>query len=375
LKENSDFERYTSRSNPFSKETASIYASENDEVRKIESIYQFVKNKIRWNESYSFVSNPSEAVRNGTGDNAQINAVLISILKEAGIKAYPVMMSRRSLGRLPLTYPSIDQLNTFIVMAETSSGERYFMDGSAYYGGLNMLPTDLLVDKARIFGYNTENNWIDLTMIAKNQFLNMIFAKIDNDGNITGHCNRNMLNQPAYHFKKMYNELQDTTTYVDKLNIELSVEIDSIMLDGQRDLLTNKISQNFNFKKTNQQDAEYLYINPLIFAHFTKNDFTQSDRKLPIEFNYPYKFIISANIELPDNYTLEEIPRSEKFVLNDNCGSLVYLIKQVNDKMIQVNYRFELNSILFPQTEYEFVKTFWGQVAAKNNELIVLKKI
>lgn len=375
LKEKSDFERYSIRGNSFSREVPKLITAEDTELNKIEKIYKFVKEKIRWNESYGFISNPSEAIKNGTGDNAQINSAIISMLRDAGINAYPILMSRRSIGRLPLTHPSIDWLNTYIVMAETSTGERYFMDGSAFYGGLNMLPTDLLVDKARIFGYNSDDKWINLTNISKNQFMSMISASIDTIGNISGECNQIMTFQPAYQFKKMYHELSDTTVYVEKLNQNLSVDIENVTLEGQNDLLSNRISQRFKFKKNSGSEANYLYVNPLIFTHISKNDFTQSDRKLPVEFNYPYKHFISVMIELPANYTVEEIPKSEKFILNDNSGSLSYLIKQISDRILQVNYRFELNEIIFPHTDYENVKTFWGQIATKNNELIVLKRM
>jgi hypothetical protein len=375
LKEKSDFERYSIRGNAFSKVVPKLITPEDTELTKIEKIYKFVKENISWNEKYAFISNPSEAIKDGTGDNAQINSAIISMLRDAGINAYPILMSRRSIGRLPLTHPSIDWLNTYIVMAETSSGERYFMDGSAFYGGLNMLPTDLLVDKARIFGYNSDDKWIDLTNISKNQSMSMISAKVDSTGNISGECNQVMTFQPAYQFKKMYHELNDSTGYVEKLNQDLSVEIDNFTLEGQNDLLSNRVNQRFKFTKNYGSEASFLYINPLIFNHISKNNFTQSDRKLPVEFSYPYKHFISVLLELPANYSLEEIPKSEKFILNNNSGSLTYLIKQISDRILQINYRFELNEIIFPQTEYENVKTFWGQIATKNNELIVLKKI
>lgn len=205
--------------------------------------------------------------------------------------------------------------------------------------------------------------------------MSMISAKIDSTGNITGECNQVMTFQSAYQFKKMYHGLNDSTGYVEKLNQDLSVDIDNVTLEGQNDLLSNRVNQRFMFTKSSSSEASFLYINPLIFNHISKNNFTQSDRKLPVEFSFPYKHFISVLLELPPNYTVEEIPKSEKFILNDNSGSLTYLIKQISDRVLQINYRFELNEIIFPHTDYENVKTFWGQIATKNNELIVLIKL
>ena len=112
----------------------------------------------------------------------------------------------------------------------------------------------------------------------------------------------------------------------------------------------------------------------MIFAHITKNSFTQSDRKLPVEFNYPYTFQLSCSLTIPDNYRIEEIPKAVKIVLNDNNGKCLYQVLQEGNK-IQLNYKFELNQIIFPQTDYNAIRDFFGQVVTKNQEMIVLKKI
>ncbi len=60
------------------------------------------------------------------GNNAQINGLLLSVLSSSGIKSYPVLLRRRSQGRLPLALPSLDKISTFIVAAETNDGKTYY---------------------------------------------------------------------------------------------------------------------------------------------------------------------------------------------------------------------------------------------------------
>lgn len=374
IKENTDFVSNINKSNPYKKEINALLNGESDEKKKIEIIYQFLKEKIRWNEKYAFTSNPMDAIKDGTGNNAQINAILMSMLKDAGITAHPVLLSRRSLGRIPFTHPSLDKLNTFIVMAVCSNGERCFMDGSAYYGGINMLPTDLLVDRARIYGFEGDDQWIDLTGITKNQIINLISASISDDGSLKGTYSTMLSNQPAYAFKKMFNELKDSTGYVEKASSELTVNIDSLVIEGHKNLLSNRVQQKMNFTKNSPGTNEYIYINPLIFPHFTQNDFVQSDRKLPIEFNYPYSYTITSIINIPENYTVEEMPRSGKMILEDNSGVFTYLTNIVNDRTIHISYRFDLRQTIISQLNYKAVREFWGEVASKNNQMLVLKK-
>ena len=89
-------------------------------------------------------------LKDGSGDNADINFVLINMLNDAGVKAVPVVMSTRDNGRLPLTYPSRKFLNTFVVGAYTMIPTMVFIDSSIDDGYLNVLPAKLLTDRARI---------------------------------------------------------------------------------------------------------------------------------------------------------------------------------------------------------------------------------
>lgn len=56
---------------------------------------------MAWNGRYQLYSKELEKViKKGSGSNADLNFILISILKDFGLEAYPVVMSRRSSGML-----------------------------------------------------------------------------------------------------------------------------------------------------------------------------------------------------------------------------------------------------------------------------------
>jgi len=374
IKKETDFGLNIKMPNPFKTEVKALTDTVKNEKKKIELIYAFVKKRISWNESYSFYGNKAkEAVKNKTGDNGQINMILLSALKDAGINAYPILISRRSQGRIPYTYPSFDKLTTFIVAAKTTDGNAYYMDGSAVYGGLNMLPIDLLVDRARVLEETMTDKWVDLTKIAKNQSVYLINSTIDKDGALSGVLNSGYANQLAYRYKSKYYNAKDSTEFIENLETSSHIKINNFTVDG-KDTLSNLVKENINFSKEINLQGDYLYINPMIFMHIDKNPFTQSERKLPIEFDYPYGFQISSTIEIPSNYKVEEIPKSVKITLPDNAGRCLYQISQ-DDNKVQLNYRFDLTQTIFPQTYYDAIRDFYAQVAIKNAELIVLKKI
>lgn len=374
IKDESDFGTNMKMQNPYKDEIKALVEKATDEKEKIELIYSFIKSQIRWDETYSFYGNRArEAVKNGKGDNGQINMILLSALRDAGIKAYPILLNRRSSGRIPYTFPSFNKLNTFIVAAQTSDNKTYYMDGSAVHGGLNMLPVNLLVDRARVFDPNIPEKWIDLTSISRNQQVSIIQAKLEPTGALNGEVNTVYTNQLAYMYKSTFANEKDSTDYVEKFQSSNQMVIDSIKVTG-KEPMSSRIVEIIKFKKNSNAEGQFIYINPLIFLHMKENRFTQSERKLPIEFSYPYTYVTNCTLIIPDNYKVEELPKSLKIMLNEKAGLCTYQITQIENK-IQIAYRFDLNQIVFPQTEYAAISDFFGQTVNKNLEMIVLKKI
>jgi hypothetical protein len=373
IKKETDFGSNLKMSNPFEDEIKALIDTVKNEKTKIELIYSFMKNRIKWNDIYSFYGNRSrEAVKNKIGDNGQINMILISALKDAHIKAYPILISRRSQGRIPYTYPSFDKLTTFIVAATTQDGKTYYMDGSATYGGLNMLPTDLIVDRGRVMEGTIADKWIDLTKIVKNQSIYLVKSTIDKNGILTGTLNTGHINQMAYKYKAQFYGAKDSLDFIEKIETNSHIKLNEFVITG-KEPMSNTVKETASFTRELNPQGDYIYINPMVFMHLEKNPFTQSERKLPIEFDYPYGFQVSSIIEIPENYKVEELPKSIKIALPDNVGRCIYQVSQEENK-IQLNYRFDLNQTIFPSEFYSSIRDFYAQVASKNAELVVLKK-
>lgn len=139
LLDDEDFGSLLRMRNPYREEMASLSLDQlPSRQEQIAAIYTFLKQKISWNEQYAlYGSEVKKAVKNGTGTNADINFVLMSMLRDAHIPCYPVVMSRKNRGILPLTHPSIQKLNTFVVGIADTDSTFAFLDGSVTHGSLN----------------------------------------------------------------------------------------------------------------------------------------------------------------------------------------------------------------------------------------------
>ena len=211
--ENTQFGVFLSFIYPFRPETKEIFTSKMNFEERIIHSFRLLKKKLAWNGRYNLYSKDLEKViQKGSGSNADLNFILISILKDFGLKAYPVVLSRRSAGMLPHNFPSLQKLNTFVIAVYDTDKEKYvFLDSSMDIPSLNILPPDLSVNQARILSptEKEENKWVDLMMLTENTSFMNIKAKLE--GNlIKGHRSTVLHGQEAVEYQKKRQQEQDS---------------------------------------------------------------------------------------------------------------------------------------------------------------------
>ena len=295
------------------------------------------------------------------------------MLRDAKIPCYPVVMSRKNLGILPLTHPSIQKLNTFIVGIADTDSTFVFLDGSVTNGFMNILPPALMVDRARLISDEGRADWIDLSKLGKNQIRSFVKAQIHPDGKITGIRQSGYIGQYAAGFRGRYHAAKDSMEFISKLEAEENIKITKFSTEGVK-VFSPKVTESFNFEKQATVNDNLIYINPLIFMHVSKCPFTQVERQLPLEMPYAEQLTLVINLTLPEGYAVDELPQSMNMQTEDKLGFCRYNIKQTGNA-VAVTYSFTLNKLLYLASEYKGVKAFWEMVAQKNNEILVLKKI
>ncbi len=374
LLEDEEFGGLLKLKNPFREEMRSMNLTQMSTKDKIAAIFCLLKKKIAWNENYALYGKDiSKVIKTGSGSNADINFILMSMLREAGVACDPLVMSARDRGVLPYTHPSIQKLNTFVVAAQETDSTKVFLDGSITCGYLNVLPPILLVDRARLVSAtNNQTKWFALNRVCESQVRALISATIMPDGSIVGERNTVYSGQFAGRHRKRMNAAKDSTAFITDLETEDDFKILQYQQDSKEDF-NSQIKEKISFTKQASATDEYIYINPMVFKHISTNPYMQENRKLPVEMPYPYSLRISNSLTIPEGYQVEELPKQVQFSMDNEGGTCRYLV-QVVDNRILMTYIFSMNRIFFAAEEYNFLKEFWGTIVNKNNEMIVLKK-
>lgn len=370
LLEHSDYGGNTKKNGLFKDE---IVAQEQN-IENARQILNIVKSKVKWDEKDKFFpdDNLKNPLKNAIGSSADINFLYINALKAGGFEAYPVMLSTRNNGRMPIANPSITAFNYTLTAVKIDTAMCY-VDASAKYGDINILPEKCMVDQARILD-PAGAYWVDLSKISSGTtfvLADLAFKENGLDGTIKVERNGNA----GYDFRESYfGKHKNKEEYVEKLGTNIGYQINDFTIEGDQSP-AEKVKVAFDVHKEATLEDDFLYVNPLVYKIYNENPFKSEHRIYPVQFDYLDSFIEMVNITIPEGYAVEELPQSERFIFGDNRAIVfTYALNNVGNK-IAVNYQLQVRTIMVLPSEYEHLKEFFAKVVAKNNEQIVLKKI
>lgn len=375
LLKDEDFGGRLRRSNPLKEELIASGAIDATDVNdKVAKAFTALRQRLRWDGKYKLYGRSSHNIlKDGTGSNADLNFILINMLEDAGVQAFPVVMSSRDNGRLPYTHPSIKALNTFVVGFMANDTTISYIDASSEDGFINVLPANLLVDRARAIQRKKDGFWVNLQNLPISRKVISIEASLNTDGTVDGTITTHFAGNAASSQRKSFREAKDSTAFVNTVADKYAINISSYHMDGRTDF-SNQIRETIDFTMSCDATSDMIYVNPSILSLMKKPLFTDETRLYPVEFPYQEMTILSSKLTIPEGYTVEEIPENVRMKNEDGSIGLI-LTYQIKDNTITSQLRFTLKRILFGAHEYEELKQFFDAMVQKCNSMAVLKKV
>ena len=373
LMEDEDFGKRIKRACPIKDLVASSgVEKETDVVKKMAAIFTALKSRLKWNGNYRlYAESASKTIKDGSGSNADLNFILLSAYREAGLDARPVVMSRRTKGRLPLTHPSVNKLNTFVIGVVDGQAV-HFIDASVEDGYIDVLPPALLTEQGLLLSDDGTGSWLNLQALETAKANVMVEGTIDSDGNIKGTYNAQMQANLSASLKSDFREADDSLSYINKLAERDGVTITEYAIENREAFLPVAIEK-FSFSKKVEADGTHIYLNPFVIPVMTESPFKAVTRTLPVEYPYKYSVNMVTSLQLPEGYEIEEMPKPLNITTEDKMLS-VRVNYVLQGKKLIVQYRFIVSKTLFLSGEYDFLRQFYDSMVEKFNEMVVLKK-
>ena len=346
--------------------------SSRDEI--IAAILNYVKSTVIWNENYGYSCDEGvkKAYKDKVGNVAEINLMLTAMLRNAGLKANPVLVSTRSNGIS--IFPNRTAYNYVIAAVETPEG-LILLDATNRYSTPNVLPFRDLNWIGRLIRKDGSSEEVDLMpKMASSDNVTMMYT-VDAVGKITGKVRRQRTDHNAMIFRS---EIANTKEeeYLEKLeNENQKIEIADYSRTNEKDVKL-PIMETCSFTGTNLCEVigEKIYINPLLFFTKSNNPFKQEIREYPIDYGFPFIEKYNISIDVPKGYTVETLPKSAQLNMEENIGGFKFIVSSSENK-IQLSISHQINTPIVPSEYYSMIKDFYQGMIAKETEKIVLKKV
>jgi hypothetical protein len=345
-----------------------------DEVSKLKKIHEFISDKILWNgvEDYT-ASAPLKTIFNKEkGNSADINLLLIGMLRAANIKADPVILSTRSNGSINQFSAMIQQFN-YVLAYVFADNNYYLVDSTDPLRPFDVLPFDCLNDVGRLIS-NSDSKFIELKNNEKDASSSRIDLHIEGKGNMDGEIKTRYQDFNAYNIRKMI-MLEGKDGYLDLMkSAGTELEIMDFSLENL-EIRDSDVIQTVSINMRNgvQIAGDRLLFNPFLSPVAEKNTFWQEKREFPVDFGAPVEDKLVLNIVIPEGFSVIDKPVDATFNLGKDDGIYEYTCTNNGNKLV-IRSLLRIDKTLFQPSEYSVIRDFYSKVLQKQAELIVMKK-
>jgi transglutaminase-like putative cysteine protease len=303
------------------------------------------------------------------GNVAEINLLLVALLRQKGLQADPVLLSTTDYGKNPSDYPVLDKMNYVIGMVRLD-GDTIYLDASRPYLGFGNLSIDCYNGHARIISKNGSSIYFSPEKITEQRNTSVIIYNNEKE-KLTGSCEIAFGNFGSEKVRRKIKEI-GPDKYFDNLKSNFTVETDisTIHIDSlSRPEFPVTVKAEFKIPAS----GDILYLNPFMISEYKENPFKSEERRYPVLLTYPINDLYILNMEIPDGYTVEELPKSAKVSFNGDEGFFEYLIEKDQNR-IQFRSHIKLDEVAFSAEDYNSLRSFFSFIIKKYSEQIVFKK-
>jgi len=361
------------KENNFHKETVDdLIKNEETPLDKAKIIYNYVKKKMRWNNHLGLVSNGIEkADESKEGNIADINLLLVSMLKYSGLKANPMILSSKQNGWV--LHPSFRDFDVVICALELNN-KVYRLDASNENGGFGEIPKEFNNGNGLVI-YNNDEVFNCSSMIiekSKNKVIVSSFLDVENL-KIKGNFKNQLTKYFAWEFRDEYKDSGEEAYKTEIENIDL-LKITNLKKDNINDI--NKpvnLSFDFEYDDCIEIVSDKLFFEPLLFFGKKENEFNEGKREYPIDIDFPYAEDYIIYYKIPEGYEVESLPKNKNFKIEDNIGELIFNI-DYNKTEIRVSLKLSINSSIILADYYDYLYTLFNEYSIISNSKIVLTK-
>ena len=344
-----------------------------DSVITAKNIFRYVRENFTCtdHDAIYLPENLKKSFEAKKGNIAEINLLLVAMLKKANLKVDPVLLSTTENGKAYELYPLLKKFN-YVIARVIINGNEYLLDASRKKGGFNQLPQNCYNGYGRLI--NEFPIVIDLfpESITEHKFTNIFISNSENEQKINGAFTSKLGQNESYNLREKLSD-DEATEFFKKIQAGYSNDV--VLSETHIDSLKNMeaaVQIRYNFSIPVEEDI--IYFNPLFNEAYKSNPFASANRSYSVEMPYRSSETIILHMDIPKGYKLEELPKSVRMKFNETEAFFEYII-QADAASINLRCTLKMDAVLFDPGDYSSLRDFYGQIVKKQGEQIVFKKL
>jgi transglutaminase-like putative cysteine protease len=351
-----------------------ITIGQNDELSRLKKIHEYISSNILWNgvNDYTASAPINTILRKKKGNSADINMLLIDMLRSLNIKADPVILSTRSNGSLNMYSAMIQQFD-YLIAYVTIGNESYLVDACEPLRPFSLLPFECLNDAGRLIILN-DSKFVDLKNKETPADLTNVSLVLNPDGNISGSIEKRYTQYSALNIREII-KLESQEGYIDMIKSQSgNIKVSDSKIENENDPYTDLVEKyNFTISGGSQLATGEIILNPFQLFGSIKNPFISPERKFPVDFGSPVNESTTITIKLPDGYSVNENPEDYSFKSKGDEMIFDFKFSQKSNELT-IKYDCRINKTRFELPEYDGLRNFYLKMFQKSSELIILKR-
>jgi transglutaminase-like putative cysteine protease len=364
------FEKEMNKGKIVEEQVAELVSGLDSDEEKVRAIYSWVQENFTVDTEF-YEDNYKKIFEERKGFAEDINFILLMMMKQAGCKAEPVLISTRAHGKVHPFYPSEYNFNHMLGLI-TAGENSWLLDASDKLLPFNAIGEKCLNGNGLVISEN-EPRWVELNPSFQNLKYISSELELDTEGNLKGQMKLSRKGYEAIGFRRDNMESKDD--YVKSFSQSLANwTINSHVLEGleeKKDYINEEIQ--IEIPDYAQSMGDVIYVNPVVFGGMKENPYKSEKREYPVSYPAPIKEITSFSITIPEGYVVEETPQPVAIALPENAGKFIFSVSS-NGRIMNIASQFMLNKTEFLPEEYPILRQFYAQIVAKQSEQVVLKK-
>ncbi|MDX2302631.1 MAG: DUF3857 domain-containing protein [Microscillaceae bacterium] len=370
---NEEIEKYISKHQVAEKIVEKLNLKGKPNEEKIKTLFHYVNQNFQWNNEIRLFPEQTlkELLDSKQGNSAELNLLLILLLREFGIPTYPALISTKDRGKPSRDIVSMRQFNNLVCIVKLKD-KSLLMDARADYHPY-FLPEKLDLNEDVFVLDEFKAHWMKINpplTSSRTVYINLDMTENGSEeksGDIS-------LRLDGYHAVAMREEIaqKGQEDFIKERQYSEQIKLLHTSIDHLDNLYESLVIKS-DFKDLNEWQDSLLYFNPFYVNFYEENLLKADKRFFPVDFTFPDKDYFVVRITLPTDYQVIEIPKDLQIKLPNGGGTYVYSVTQ-QENILQITSRVILNKALYLVDEYPYLKEFFDQIREKHAEQIVLKK-